>query len=204
MNPQQEKSTFSSMLYGNIFNDSITTNFMFRDKKEGVGIKFGIKTLVKPKELNFSFRPNAVFLNNKFNFNKDNYITLRSNGTISADVTLNNESKAGMHLYTTPDKNSQLNANLELFNIDLNELTSVIPFVPDIAGILNLELFLNKSANPATTLPMWQTCKGTTSKSHPFCKKISMFRTIKIDTEIPPKTYPRMFFVLCVAFFVRR
>ena len=147
VNPQQEKLTFSSMLYGNIFNDSITTNFMFRDKKEGVGIKFGIKTLVKPKELNFSFRPDAVFLNNKFNFNKENYITLRSNGAISADVTLNNGTEAGMHLYTTPDKNSKLNANLELFNIDLNELTSVIPFVPDIAGILNLELYLNKSDN---------------------------------------------------------
>ena len=144
-NTQQEKMTFSSMLYGNIFNDSVTTNFMFRDKKEGVGVNFGIKTLVKPNELNISFRPKAIFLNNRFNFNEENYITLRSNGTINADVTLSNDSDAGMHLYTTPDGDSKLNANLELFNIDLNELTSVIPFVPNIAGILNLELYLNKS-----------------------------------------------------------
>ena len=145
VNPKQEKLTFSSMLYGNIFNDSITTNFMFRDKKEGVGVKFGIKTLVKPNELNLSFRENAVFLNNKFNFSKDNYITLKSNGTINADVILSNESEAGMHLYTTPNEESKLSANLELFNIDLNELTSVMPFVPDISGILNLELYLSKS-----------------------------------------------------------
>ena len=145
VNPQQEKLTFSSMLYGNIFNDSITTNFVFRDRKEGVGIKFGFKTLVKPRELNVSFRPDAVFLNNRFHFNKENFITLGSNGTLDADVTLTNDNDAGMHLYTTPDGKSQLNANLELFNIDLKELTDMMPFVPDIAGLLNLELYFNKS-----------------------------------------------------------
>lgn len=144
VNPQQEKLTFSSMLYGNIFNDSITTNFVFRDKTEGLGVKLGLKTVVKPKELNFCFRPEAILLNNRFNFNKDNHVTLKSNGNISANVILKNSSDAGIHLYTTPNDNSRLNANLELFNIDLSELTSIMPFVPDIAGILNLELYLNK------------------------------------------------------------
>lgn len=145
VNPQQKKLTFNTMLYGEIFNDSLTTNFIFRDRKEGVGVRFGLKTLAKPNELNISFRPDATFLNNKFNFNRDNFITLKSNGTINADVTLSNENDAGIHLYTTPDEKSMLNANLELFNIDLNELTSVMPFIPDIAGILNLELYFNKS-----------------------------------------------------------
>ena len=145
VNPQEEKLTFSSMLYGNIFNDSITTNFMFRDKKEGVGIRFGLKTIVKPKELDISFRPDAMFFNKKFNFNQGNYITLGSNGNIKADVTLNNVNDAGMHLYTMPDEKASLNANLELFNIDLKEVTGIMPFAPDIAGNLNLELYLNKT-----------------------------------------------------------
>lgn len=149
VNPQHKKLSFSSMLYGNIFNDSVTTNFMFRDRKDGVGVKFGLKTLLKPKELNINFNPNAVFLNNKFHFNKDNYIRLGSNGTITADVTLSNETDAGMHLYTTPDKNAKLNANLELFNIDLKELTGIIPFIPDISGIMNLELYFKKGKEDA-------------------------------------------------------
>lgn len=149
VNPGQQKLSFSSMLYGNIFNDSVTTNFMFRDRLDGVGINFGLKTLVKPKELDISFRPNAIFLNNKFNFNKDNYIKLGSNGTITADVTLSNETDAGMHLYTTPDKNAKLNANLELFNINLKELTGIIPFIPDISGMMNLELYFKKNKDDA-------------------------------------------------------
>ena len=148
INPQQKKLTFSSMLYGNIFNDSVTTNFVFRDRENGVGISLGAKALVKPQELNISFRPNAVFLNNRFNFNKDNYITLGDGGSIAADVTLsNNGSNAGMHLYTTPDSASSLSAGLELFNINLKEVTSVVPFVPDIAGLLNLDCYLRKSDN---------------------------------------------------------
>lgn len=149
VNPLQQKLSFSSMLYGNIFNDSVTTNFMFRDRKDGVGIKLGLKTLFKPKELDISFRPDAVFLNNKFNFNNDNYIKLGSNGTVTADVTLSNETDAGMHLYTTPDKNAKLNANLELFNINLKELTGIIPFIPDISGMMNLELYFKKSKDDA-------------------------------------------------------
>ena len=142
VNPQQEKLSFSSMLYGNIFNDSITTNFMFRDRKEGVGIKFGLKTIVSPKELEVRFRPDATFFKNKFSFSKDNYIKLGGNGTITGDVTLSNEENAGMRLYTTPDERAKLNANLELFNIDLKQLTSIVPFAPDIAGMLNLDLYL--------------------------------------------------------------
>ena len=145
INPQQEKLTFSSMLYGDIFNDSVTTNFMFRDRKEGVGIHFGLKTLLKPQELEVRFRPKAVFFNNKFSFNEDNYIKLSSNGTITGDIMVKNEEDAGMHLYTIPDKKAMLNANLELFNIDLKQLTGMVPFAPDIAGKMNLDLYFNLS-----------------------------------------------------------
>lgn len=144
VNPAQEKLTFSSMLYGNIFNDSVTTNFMFRDRTDGVGIRFGLKTLVKPKELEVHFRPEAVLFNNRFNFSDDNYIRLGSNGTITGDVTLSNEENAGMRLYTTPDDEAKLNANMELFNINLEQLTGTLPFLPDIAGMLNLDLYLKK------------------------------------------------------------
>lgn len=145
VNPQQEKLTFSSMLYGNIFNDSVTTNFMFRDKKEGVGIQFGLKTLIRPKELEVRFNPDAILFNNKFNFNRNNYIKLGGNGTITGDLTLTNEENAGIRLYTIPDDAAKLNANLELFNIDLGQLTGMLPLAPDIAGMLNLDMYLKKS-----------------------------------------------------------
>lgn len=145
VNPQQEKLTFSSSLYGNIFNDSITTNFMFRDRKEGVGIRFGAKTVVKPKELDITFRPDAVLFNNRFSFSENNYIKLDGNGTITADVTLSNEEDAGMHLYAMPEKNAGQSASLELFNVDLGGVTGMLPFVPEIAGMLNLELYFKNS-----------------------------------------------------------
>lgn len=141
IDPQMEKLTFSAMLHGNIFNDSVTTNFLFRDKKESAGIRFGFKTLIKPRELDISFRPDAVFFNEKFMFDEGNYINIGTNSSIRADVAVANDEDAGMHLYAMPDEVSRLNANLELFNVNLKKLTSMLPFVPEIAGMLNLDLY---------------------------------------------------------------
>lgn len=141
LNPNLEKMTFNAMLYGNIFNDSVTTSFMFRDSKERVGMKLGIKTLVKPKELDIRFRPDAVLFGSKFRFNDDNFIRIGKGYSVNADVTLMDNDDAGMHFNTAPDKESQLNANLELFNVNLKKLTGMLPFAPDIGGMLNLELY---------------------------------------------------------------
>ncbi|MBQ8336633.1 MAG: translocation/assembly module TamB domain-containing protein [Bacteroidaceae bacterium] len=142
LNPMQEKMTFNAMLFGNIFNDSVTTSFVFRDKEEGVGIKFGAKTLVKPKELEIRFNPDAVLFGSKFRFEDNNYIRFGGLYSIDADVAVTDEHDAGMRLTASPDENDRLNSNLELFNVNLKKLTGMMPFVPDIGGMLNLDLFL--------------------------------------------------------------
>ena len=144
VNPLDEKQTFSSRIHGSIFKESITTNFHLRDRKEKDGINLSLKTFIKPEELDITFTK-AIFFNNVFEFNEDNYIRLENNGTIAADVTFRDSTDVGMHLYTIPDEESEIKANLELFNIDLAELTSIVPYIPDISGTLNLDLFFNKS-----------------------------------------------------------
>ena len=145
VNPAQEKQTFNAALFGNIFNDSLTTNFVFRDKKEGVGIRFGLKTLLMPEGLNIKFQPDATLLGKKFMFSKDNHINIGKGFSIEADVLLSDSSNAGMHIYTNPDPTASYNANLDLFNVNLKKVTSLLPFAPDISGMLNLNLFFRQS-----------------------------------------------------------
>lgn len=144
VNPDNEKQTFNAALYGNICMDSLSTNFVFRDKKEGVGIKIGATTLMKPRELSIHFNPNAILLGEKFSFNRDNRIRLNSRMNIEADVTLENDSNGGLRLHTNPDPTAQYNATLEIFNVNLKRLTETLPFAPDISGTLNLDLFFKK------------------------------------------------------------
>ena len=144
LDPNNEKQSFSASLYGNVCMDSLTTNIMFRDKKNGTGIKMGAIAIMKPEELNISFKPEAILMKNRFMFNEDNYIRIGKGMSVDADVTLSNGKDAGMHLFTTPDPTAKYNANLELFNINLKEVTSMAPFVPDIAGQLNLDLYFRQ------------------------------------------------------------
>ena len=145
INPEQEKQTFSATLFGNIFNDSLTTNFTFRDKRESVAVRFGFKTQFLTDELHIKFQPNVTLLNNKFTFGSDNYVNIGKGMSIAANILLTNKNNAGMHLYTNHDPAAKYNANLDLFNVDLGQLTGTLPFAPDISGLLNMNLFYRQS-----------------------------------------------------------
>lgn len=140
LNPEQVKETFSAALYGNIFNDSLSTDFIFRDNKDSIGIKMGMLTQLMPKGLNIRFKPKAILMGETFEFDEENHVNIGQGMSIDANVMLSNLKGAGMHLYTNPDPTSKYNANLELFNVDLKDVTTLVPYAPDIAGNLNLDL----------------------------------------------------------------
>lgn len=140
LNPQNEKQTYNAALFGSLTNDTLSTNFTFRNKAEEIAVRFGANTILSPYGLNMSFKPKAVFLNEDFLFDEGNYIKLGKGLSVDANVTLSNTKGTGLHLYTNSDPHSKYNANLELFKIDLHELTSIIPYSPDIAGQLNLDM----------------------------------------------------------------
>ena len=139
VNPDEEKETYSAMLYGNLTSDSLSTNFMFRDSKDGVGVKLGMTTIMRPYGLNISFSPNAVLMNRKFRFSDGNYVKIGKGLSVEADVTLSNEENSGMHIYTEPDEAAKYNIRAKLFNVYLDQASSIIPYAPDIAGLLNLD-----------------------------------------------------------------
>lgn len=147
IDPNNEKQSFSAALYGNVCMDSLSTNLMYRDKNDSIGIKIGAMTLMRPEGLDIRFNPEATLLKNRFRFNEDNFIRIGKGMSVDADVTLDNSKGAGMHLFTTPDPTAKYNANLELFNINLKSITSIAPFVPDIAGMLNLDLYFRQDDN---------------------------------------------------------
>ena len=146
LNPEQVKETFSAAVYGNIYNDSLSTDLVFRDNKDNVGIKMGMVTLLMPKGLNISFKPDAILMGDKFTFDRENFLNIGEKFSIDADITLTNSKDAGMHLYTNPDPESKYNANLELFNVNLKDVTAMIPYAPDLAGMLNLDLHYRENA----------------------------------------------------------
>lgn len=147
VDPNNQKQSFSTALYGNVCMDSLSTNIMFRDRNDSIGIKLGAMTLMKPEGLDIKFNPDAILFKSLFHFNEENFIKISKGMRVDADVTLTDNEDAGMHLFTTPDSTALYNAHLELFNVNLKKLTSTAPFVPDISGVLNLDLYFRQDEN---------------------------------------------------------
>lgn len=139
-NPENKKLKFYAALFGNLENDTLKTNFVFRDNRENIGARIGLNTRLKPEGLNFHFDPDAILFNNKFRFNEDNYLNLGKNMSLAGNIEFTDSIGSGMHLYTTPDTVQWHNISLELFNIDLQAVTRLLPFAPDISGMLNADL----------------------------------------------------------------
>ena len=140
LNPEQPKLKFYSALYGTLDNDSLATNFIFRDNNDNVGARIGIKTHLRPEGLNIHFNPQATLFNTPFKFNPDNYLSLGKNLSVRTDIELCDSLGSGLRLLSSKDSTALRDISLELFNIDLQAATRIIPYAPDIAGILDMDL----------------------------------------------------------------
>ena len=147
INPDNEKESYNAALFGSLADDTLATNFVFRDRKERIGVSLGTNTRIMPGRLNIHFKPDAKLFGERFTFSRDNYINVGKGFSVEADVELNNANGAGMHLYTIPDSSAEYNAAIELHNADLKSITSLIPYSPDIAGLLNLNLHVRETGN---------------------------------------------------------
>lgn len=147
LDPEQPKLKFYSALYGTLNNDNLATNFVFRDNNDNTGARVGIRTRLLPEGLEINFNPQATLFNNPFIFNTDNYLTLGKGMSVRTNIELSDSSGSGMRLLSSKDSTALRDISLELFNVDLQALTRIIPYSPDIAGTLNMDLHYSDKGN---------------------------------------------------------
>lgn len=140
LDPEQKKLKFYSALFGTLNNDSLTTSYVFRDSNEHIGARIKLSTVVNPRELHFHFDPDAILFGHTFRFNSDNYLTLGKEYAVRSDIELKDSLDSGLRILSSNDTTQLRDLSVELFNIDLKEATSHLPFSPDISGILNMDL----------------------------------------------------------------
>lgn len=139
-NAEDIKQNFSAALYGILDKDSLDTNISFSGNERKNRTTLGIKTLLKPQGLDISVKPTMQVFGEKVDINRDNYIRIGKNSSISANVKATDKRGSGLHFYTIEDSTAQHDISLEIFNIDLKRATSMIPYAPDIAGTLYSDL----------------------------------------------------------------
>lgn len=138
--PQNRQFVFTATAEGAIHENDAELLLKYMNAKGETGILLGIRAVLEEKGLAFHLFPDQpILVFRPFHLNKDNYIFWGDNKRITADVELLDDKGTGIRLYSLPDANALQDIALELRQIEIGEFTNVIPYMPDIKGVLSAE-----------------------------------------------------------------
>ena len=125
---------------GNMGSDDAKLMVEYFNEKNERGAQIGIGAKLQEKGVVLRMipeRPTLVY--RPFHVNTDNFVSINDDGHIEANLGIYDDKSAGLHLYSTPDSTAQNDLTLILNKIDLAEMKKIVPYMPDMAGLFNME-----------------------------------------------------------------
>lgn len=136
--PKNRIVTFMSQLHAALTETGANANLVFYDAKGEKGVDFGLALDVLADGMRVHFTPlNPTIAYRRFTLNADNFVRLTRSGHLDALVDLLADDGTGLKVYTTPNDEAQQDVSLSINHFNVGELTQVIPFMPDISGLLH-------------------------------------------------------------------
>ena len=144
-NRRNPQFVFTALADGHLQEHGLTLGLRVFDDKNRMGLRLGSRIDMEDNGLRFHLMPaNPTIGYRLFTLNNDNYLFLDNNNRLQADVKLLSEGGAGLRVYTnealsdTLDNQKMLqDITISLNLFDLEHLTSALPYVPHITGILD-------------------------------------------------------------------
>ena len=138
-NKRNPQFVFNTLIDGHIHQHGALAGLRYFDNKGRLGVRIGATAEMETGGLRFRLMPDRPTLGYKeFNLNSDNYIFISPDKKIQAKVDLIADDRAGMKIYTENQDSTMLqDLTVSLNRIDLGELSSVIPYMPQLTGKLN-------------------------------------------------------------------
>lgn len=166
--PNTYKPVFTAYAGGEI--DSTGGNVLFRffNGKEEKGLELGARAALESDGLRVSLFPEHPTVGFRpYTLNEGNYIVLSDSGRIDADVALLDEQGAGLRFYSIPWADKLQDLTVDLTRLNLAELLSLLPYAPDIAGVLDTELHYMQENSGKSTLSTTMQVAGLTYGDYP-------------------------------------
>lgn len=136
--PFQE--AFDISLDGDIGADRANVMIDYLNGRKECGVHLGFIAGLQKEGISIHISPgDPTLVYRKFRVNPRNYIYLKNEGRIEADLGIFDENHTGIHLYSTPDSTVQQDLTLSVNRLDIAEFRRIVPYMPDIAGIINAE-----------------------------------------------------------------
>ena len=135
---RRNPNRFTAQLDGVVKTNGLSLRTLFKDEHGVKGLDVGVEaTLNAAGDVSFHMFPEeSIIAYRKFKVNKGNHLTIGRDKHISADVDLMADDNTGLKIMT-PEGDSTRDVTLSLANVNLKELTGVLPFMPRLGGLLS-------------------------------------------------------------------
>lgn len=135
---KKNPNRFKANVEGTVLANSFSAKARYTDEQNVEGLNVGVRAQLSTNgDITYSLFPeHSVIAYRKFTVNKDNFLTFGKDHHISADVNLLADDRTGIKILT-PEGDSTRDVTISLNRINLKELSSVLPFLPQLGGMLS-------------------------------------------------------------------
>ena len=132
---------FSAVLDGYLGLQDADAHLTYMSKKGKKGLDLGVKAFFNDSISTFNLYPDVPTIAfNQFDLNKDNFVRIDTLGRIFANVDLQSKKDSSRVTVSAAPEGAELqNAKALVKNLNLGELLSVLPFMPKMDGMLNID-----------------------------------------------------------------
>lgn len=135
--PKNKQIVFEALLNANIYATGAGVNIVYYDEKRKKGVDLGAVAHIEDSGARISLYPaEPILAYRRFKLNPDNFVFLGNNQQIEANIDLQADDSTGIQIYSSASEHVLQDLTVSLSHINLDELTSVIPYAPRISGFL--------------------------------------------------------------------
>ena len=122
------------------------------DAKGELGVSMNLMAEMKDKGIDVHiFGDNPILGYKEFAVNDSNYVHLGADRRVSADMKLTAKDGTGVQIYTDDSNTDALqDITASLHNLDIGQILDVIPYAPDITGVLDGDFHLTQTKEDLT------------------------------------------------------
>ena len=127
------------MLDGYVFDKGSGANIRFYDARDSLGVKLGFEASMEDHGMKVHLLTDNPILGYKtFKVNEDNFLYMGTDRRVSAKLSLTADDGTGVHVYSNDENTEALqDITIGLNKFDLEKVLTVVPYMPDITGIMN-------------------------------------------------------------------
>ena len=139
--PTNKQFVFNALADGKIYHKGADLNLLYFDDKQEKGVDMGLKCEMYDDGWTFYVTPEHPYIAyNTFNVNSDQYVFIRKDGKIYANLNLLDNNGMGVKIHSNPLATTFQDVSIQLCKLNMQAITNVIPYTPSITGTLDAEV----------------------------------------------------------------